>query len=297
MIKTRNFFTIVQQGTQSLRLTLGKNPTVLKPGINLCIPIIQTVKNVDMREQSIPILDLQCFTSDNVPVIMQGSLFFQVNNSKDALFNVYNYMENIHSIGTSSMRSIIGTLEYDYINGDRNEINKKLQEIIGNSIKDWGINCTRFEIQQFSPSNPEIRRALEKQMEAERSRREQLLNTEASVNIADGSKRTIILKSEGDLQAQKNKAEGDYIKIVKESEAHKEALRLESEGLAIQLDKISSVLNNDSLLATKLLMELKRIDQFSKIASGNNNTIYFAKDGNLDKGYLTDFLNKTKKNE
>ena len=119
------------------------------------------------------------------------------------------------------------------------------------------INCTRFEIQQFAPSNPEIRRALEKQMEAERSRREQLLNTEASVNIADGDKRTIILQSEGNLQAQKNKADGDYIKILKESEAHKESLRLESEGLAIQLEKINSVLNN-SELSTKLLMELKK---------------------------------------
>ncbi len=292
----RSFFTIVRQGTEGMRLSLGRNPTRLDPGIRLFIPLYHQITHVDMRERSIPIENLQAFTSDNVPVTIEGSLFFQVKNSKDALFNVSNYTNNVHRIGTSAMRSIVGTFEYDEIIGDRNKINKQLQTVIGDGTKNWGIDCTRFEIQTFEPSNSQIRRQLEQQMEAERARRKQLLDTEAAVNVADGMKRKAILESEGRLQAQKNQAEGDYVQVVRKAEANKSSLILEAEGVRDQLQKIGESLNGDYFSAAKLRMELARIEQFKAIADGMNNTIYFAKDGNLGDGLLIDLGEKLKKN-
>lgn len=204
-------------------------------------------------------------------------------------------MSYISSIGTSTIRSIIGTFEYDDIISDRNKINKRLREILGDNIKEWGIDCPKFEIQSFEPSNSQIRKQLEQQMESERYRRKNLLDTEAAVTVSDGLKRKTILESEGRLQEQFNKIKGDYERVVKEAESHKIALRLEADGLKEQLDIISESLGNDSDRAMKMLLELKRIEQFKSIANGKNNTVYFSSDPKLSTGYITDFLEKNKK--
>ena len=290
----RGFIRIVQQGYEGMRLTLGRNPVKLEPGLRMSIPLLHKVRKVDMRERSLRIDNLAAFTSDNVPVTIEGSLFFQVNNSHDALFNVSEYEKNVYRIGTSAMRSIVGTLEYDDIIADRNKINKTLQTVIGDTIKSWGIDCSRFEVQGFEPSNRDIRKQLEQQMEAERARRKQLLDTEAAVNVAEGMKRKTILESEGALQAQKNLAEGEYISVVRRAEAQRMSLVLEAEGIADQVSKISECLK-DPLTTSSFLLELKRIEQLKSVADGNNNTVYFAQDRNVvHPNYMVDWIEKTK---
>ncbi|KIJ04622.1 hypothetical protein PAXINDRAFT_104093 [Paxillus involutus ATCC 200175] len=161
----RHIVTIVPQGHEAYRLTLGRNPERLHPGLHINIPLLHTLQLVDTRETSIPISDLNGFTSDNVPVLVSGSLFFRVQNAYDACFSVNNFNENVKQIGTSAMRSVVGSFYYDAIISDRNGINDKLRNVIGNSIQSWGIECTRFEIQTFKPSNREVERQLELQME------------------------------------------------------------------------------------------------------------------------------------
>lgn len=177
------------------------------------------------------IKDLAGFTSDNVPVIISGSLFFRVRNSYDACFSVDNFQENVANIGTSAMRSVIGhftvrvsnlcvlresdnRVQYDEVIGDRNKLNTKLHDIIGNSIQvciefwlpnmystriiqKWGVDCTRFEVQNFKPHNRDVEKQLELQMAAERDRRKQILDTQALINVAEGHKQRSILESEG----------------------------------------------------------------------------------------------------
>jgi regulator of protease activity HflC (stomatin/prohibitin superfamily) len=319
--RRRNFFTIIQQGTKGVRLFLGSNPKLLEPGINIKIPFLHKLQNVDMRETAIPIglpkqckkmflendkefkkrrdyenhntKKLQCFTSDNVPVDISGSLFYQIKDAFKSCFNINNSEERVADIGTSAMRSIIGTFEYDEIISDRNKLNIRLREVIGDSIKEWGIDCTRFEIQSFEPSNSNIRKQLELQMEAERERRKNLLDTEAQVTVSDGIRRKTILESEGKLQAQINYAKGEYERVVKEAESHKISLQLEAEGLKQQIETISESVG-DSYKAVKMMLEIKRMEQFKAIACGKNNTIYFSQDKNLTNGYMTDFMEKTK---
>lgn len=291
---------IIQQGTKGVRLTLGTSPILLEPGFHITIPLIHRVQTVDLRESAIPIGDvykLQCFTSDNVPVDISGSLFYQIKDAFKSCFNVVNKYDNISNIGTSAMRSVIGTFEYDDIIGDRNKLNIKLRDVIGDSIKEWGIDCTKFEIQSFEPSNSDIRKQLEQQMEAERSRRKQLLDTEAAVTVSEGLKRKTILESEGKLQEQINHAQGDYERQIKEAESHKLSLKLEADGLKEQINTISTSLDGDIVSTVKMLLEIKRMEQFKAIANGQNNTVYFSKDKNLTDSYMTDFLEKTKRKE
>lgn len=95
------------------------------------------------------------------------------------------------------MRSVLGTFSYDQVIADRNGLNQRLNAVIGDSVHAWGVECTRFEIQSFTPANREVERQLELQMEAERNRRKQLLDTQAQINVAEGHKQRVILESEG----------------------------------------------------------------------------------------------------
>ncbi|KDQ63516.1 hypothetical protein JAAARDRAFT_29538 [Jaapia argillacea MUCL 33604] len=279
----RSFFTIVNQGHESWRLALGTSPTKLEPGIRLAIPFYHTVQNIDMRETSVTVDDLTGFTSDNVPVLISGSLFYRVRNSYDACFAVHDFRENVKNIGTSAIRSVVGHFTYDDVIGDRNRTNVKLHETIGSSIDKWGVECTRFEIQNFKPLNRDVEKQLELQMAAERERRKQLLDTQAMVNVAEGQKTRAILESEGALQAQLNQAAGQKEMSILESEGARQASLNEGRALAEQVELIARSLSvgdeNPSpelrIKALEALVELRRLEQLKAIAKGHGTSTYF----------------------
>jgi regulator of protease activity HflC (stomatin/prohibitin superfamily) len=179
-------------------------------------------------------------------------------------FDVTDYRSGIRSVGTSSLRSIVGQFEYDQIIGDRNKINKEWLIVVGNSIEHWGVQTTKAEIQSFGPLDASVAKTLEKQMDAERDRRQQELNTRAKINISEDEKQSMILHSEGNLQAAKNLAEGQKYMIEQETLA-----------LTKQIEAISKQLNNDYYLAIQYLLARRRFDELQAIANGKNNSTYF----------------------
>ncbi|KAH7925081.1 stomatin family protein [Leucogyrophana mollusca] len=268
----RDFITVVPQGHEAYRLTLGRDPQRLSPGLHMNIPLLHTLQVVDMREISIPIADLTGFTSDNVPVLVSGSLFFRVKDAYHACFSVHNFTENVRQIGTSAMRSVVGSFHYDAIISDRNGINDKLRSVIGTSINSWGIDCTRFEIQTFKPSNRDVERQLELQMEAERNRRKQLLDTQAQVNIAEGMKQKVILQSEGDMQSKINQADGEFKARVREAEGFGRQI----ETIAQAISGEGAVVESEARIkAVEFITEIRKQDTFRTIATGRGNNTYF----------------------
>ncbi|KAG6820911.1 hypothetical protein H0H93_009685 [Arthromyces matolae] len=298
----RNFVSVIQQGTQGWRLTwvlsfvlvlafdvqcehcsLGRNPVKLEPGLNLSIPILHQVLVIDLRESSISIPNLTGYTSDNVPVTCSGSLFYRVTDGYKALFKVAEVHENIKNTGTSAVRSVLGHFTYDQVISDRNELNKRLNTVIGNSIVNWGVECSRFEIQTFKPANREVERQLELQMEAERNRRKQLLDTQAQINIAEGQKQRVILESEGHLEAKSNEADASFKTVVREAEARQKQALLEASALASQVEELAKSIAKDKdhvqaeerQRALASLVELRRLEQLKAIAQSNSNSTYF----------------------
>jgi len=152
----RTFLTIISQGNEGWRLSLGRDPVRLKPGIHINIPLYHQLLQVDLRETSILIPNLPGYTADNVPVQCSGSLFFRIVDGYKACFGVSDVHNNIKNTGTSAVRSVLGHFSYDQVISDRNELNKRLNVVIGNSITNWGVECTRFEIQTFQPANREV---------------------------------------------------------------------------------------------------------------------------------------------
>jgi len=239
---------------------------------------------LDLRESSINIPNLTGYTADNVPVLCSGSLFYRIKDSYKACFEVSEVEKNISNIGTSAVRSVLGTFTYDQVIADRNELNKQLNVMIGDSISQWGVECTKFEIQSFQPANREVERQLELQMEAERNRRKQLLDTQAQINVAEGQKQRVILESEGHLEARSNEADAAYKTVFREAEARQQQALMEATAIAHQVEAIARSLTPESvseptqenrMKALQMLVELKRLEQLKAIANSQSNSTYF----------------------
>jgi regulator of protease activity HflC (stomatin/prohibitin superfamily) len=290
----RNFITVVNQGFEAYRTTLGKNPIRLEPGLHLALPILHNIQKVDMRECGMTVTDITAYTKDNVPVKLNVTLFYKVRDAYSACFNVSNYWSSISNVGTSSIRGLVGTLDYDYIIATRGAINTLFSADVDKSIEKWGISCTKAEIQSFGPLNHGVEKQLEKQMEAERDRRQQELNTLAQINIADGQKKSMILHSEGKLTASKNEAEADFIRRQREADGIRYAIEQETVATVEQIKEISNALGSNEQLATKFLLARRRFDELQSIANGPNNTVYFVnneKEGYDNMKVFTDMLN------
>ncbi|KAF8218283.1 hypothetical protein K438DRAFT_1796620 [Mycena galopus ATCC 62051] len=283
VVPRRTFITIIEQGKEGWRLSLGRSPSRLSPGLHLALPLYHSVQKIDLRESSISIPNLTGYTADNVPVTCSGSLFFRIVDGYKACFAISDVQNNIRNTGTSAMRSVIGHFTYDQVIGDRNELNKRLNTVIGNSILNWGVECTRFEIQSFQPANREVERQLELQMEAERNRRKQLLDTQAQINVAEGQKQRVILESEGHLAAKSNEADAAFKTVVREAEARKQQALMEASALASQIDAVAEAVAapgtppgpSERKQALSALVELRRLEQLGAIAKGTGNATYF----------------------
>lgn len=259
----RNFITVINQAEVAYREFLGSNRVRLEPGLRLNIPVLHQMKRIDMRETMHSIPQLAAYTKDNVPVSVTGSLFYKPVDAEKASYEVTNYYKAVAAVGESSFRAVVGRFEFDHIIAQRNELNSELVKVIGSSLDKWGIMCSRCEVQHVGPQNKEVAHQLEKQMEAERRRRENELDTQARIRTAEGVKSQKILESEGAMASMNN-----------ESNSMKYKMDMEAKALADQIEIIAKVTNSSPEAAANILLEMKRLEHMKKIAEGNNR-VYF----------------------
>lgn len=260
---TRNLFTIVNQQEHAFREFLGRDRVTLQPGIHLKLPFFHTVRKVTLREMRQPIDRIIAYTKDNVPVLASGSLFHKIRDPHKACYEVEYYIDAIYAVGISAMRAVIGQFEYDEIVRERAAINIALNKNIGSSIDKWGVECTNFEVSNFEPQNSEIARQLELQMEAERKRRENELNTLAIIRTAEGTKQTNILVSEGELIKKQN-----------EANSFKYTIEVETLVLCHQLQEIAKQFNGNTKFTAEFLLEKERLKHLQHMAL-QQNKVYF----------------------
>lgn len=267
-ISIRNFITVINQAEVAYRERFGQNRIRLEPGLRLNIPIVHQIYKVSLKEHIANLDNQNAYTKDNVPVVVSGTVFYKVIDVEKAVFSVNSTYQAIKSVGESSFRAVIGRFDYDEIISNRNAINIEMLQILGNTTLDWGINTTRLEIQNFGPQNAEVARQLEKQMQAERSRRENELQTQADIRTAEGAKQIAVLNSEGFLIAAKNKAE-----------AARYELTATSDGLSGQIKSLSEQFDGDTDKAAKYLLEMKKLEHLQKLATTENKVYFMSNEG------------------
>lgn len=212
--------------------------------------------------------------ADNVPVLVTGTLFYRVSDSYKATFAVQDYIGAVRQLGTSAARAVIGKWTYDEINGDRVRLNLSLSQQIQAGGEPWGVSCTRFEIQNIAPENEHVKKQLEKQVAAERQRRENELNVRATVNTAQGERDAAILHAEGERSALIQRAEGQALADRLKADAAKYTFDTETEAKT-RLIKDTVTAFGDSNLAATYLIEMARTQQLQALAHGPNNATYF----------------------
>ncbi len=268
-IQKRTFFTVINQAEVAYREFLGRNRIKLNPGLRVNLPIFHNVYRVSLKEHFVGLDNQAAYTKDNVPVSVSGTVFYKVIDAEKVCFTIGQPVLAVKSVGESSFRSIIGKFTYDEIIADRNNINTEMLKVLGKTTVDWGINTTRLEIQNFGPQNQEVARQLERQMQAERARRENDLQAQADIRSAEGAKQIAILNSEGLLIAAKNK-----------SDALKYELSATSSGLAEQIESLAEKFNGDNVKAGEYLLEMKRLEHLGKMAE-KDNKVYFMSDSGI----------------
>ena len=191
---------------------LGRYRKTLQPGMNFIIPFVDRVKPlIDLREQVVSFKGAPVITEDNLVVLIDTVLFFQVTDPRAADYEIVNYIQAIEQLTATMLRSVIGSMDLEATLTSRDKINNMLRGVLDDASGKWGIRVTRVEIKAIDPPKT-IVDAMEKQMRAEREKRAAILNAEgvkqAKILTAEGEKQSNILTAEGEKQSAILRSEG-----------------------------------------------------------------------------------------
>ena len=224
-------------------------------GLNVLIPFIdRIVRKVSLKEQVLDFPPQPVITKDNVTMQIDSVIYFQITDPKLYTYGVEKPLSAIENLTATTLRNIIGEMELDHTLTSRDTINTKMRAILDEATDPWGIKINRVELKNIIPP-AEIQDAMEKQMKAERERRESILRAEgqkkSSILVAEGEKEAAILRAEAKKEAEIREAEGKAEAILKIQNAEAEAIRLLKEAEA-----------------DKAVLALKGMEAFAKVADG-----------------------------
>jgi regulator of protease activity HflC (stomatin/prohibitin superfamily)/membrane protein implicated in regulation of membrane protease activity len=190
----------------------GRYTRTLEPGMNVIVPFIDRVKKeIDLREQVVSFKGQPVITEDNLVVLIDTVLFFQVTDPRAADYEIVNYIQAIEQITATMLRSVIGSMDLEQTLTSRDKINNMLRGVLDDASGKWGIRVTRVEIKAIDPPKS-VKDAMEKQMRAEREKRAAILTAEgvrqSKILTAEGEKQSAILTAEGEKQSAILRAEG-----------------------------------------------------------------------------------------
>ena len=267
---------IVPQAHAYVIERLGAYQGTWSVGFHIKMPIIDKVaKKVILKEQVVDFAPQPVITKDNVTMRIDTVVFYQITDPKLYCYGVQNPIMAIENLTATTLRNIIGDLELDETLTSREIINAKMRSTLDEATDPWGIKVNRVELKNIIPPSA-IQEAMEKQMKAERERREAIL-------IAEGEKRSAILKAEGHKESVILQAEADKQSAILHAEAVKEAKIREAEGEAQAILKIQQA-NADGIKfireagADSAVLQLKSLEAFAKAADGKSTKIIIPSD-------------------
>lgn len=257
---------IVPQSRAYVVERLGAYRETWQTGIHFKIPFFERVaRNVSLKEQVVDFPPQPVITKDNVTMQIDTVVFYQITDPKLYAYGVENPISAIENLSATTLRNIIGELELDHTLTSRDTINAKIRGILDEATDPWGIKVNRVELKNILPP-PEIQDAMEKQMKAERQRREAILRAEgekaSKVLVAEGQKESQILAAEGDKRAAILHAEAVKEAKIREAEGEAEAILKIQEAEAKAIELINASNPGDGYI------KIKSLEAFSKAADG-----------------------------
>ena len=256
---------IVPQAFCNVVERLGIYSTTWQAGIHFKIPFLERIsKKVSLKEQVVDFKPQPVITRDNVTMLIDTVVFFQVTDAKLYSYGVEQPISAIENLTATTLRNIIGEMELDHTLTSRDTINTKITSTLDLATDKWGIKVNRVEVKNIQPP-AEIQDAMEKQMKAERERRQEILLAEgrkqSQILVAEGEKQSMILRADGAKQARIMQADGEATAILQIQRATADSLKLLNEANP-----------NDQVI------KIKALDTMEKIADGKATKIIIPSD-------------------
>ena len=267
---------IVRQTDKYVIERLGGYLTTWGVGIHMLIPFFDRVsQRVTMKEQVKDFDPQPVITKDNVTMQIDTVVFFQVTDPKLYTYGVINPISAIENLSATTLRNIIGDLDLDETLTSRDIINAKMRSILDEATDAWGIKVNRVEVKNILPPK-DIRDAMERQMRAERERREKILLAEgqkrSAILVAEGDKESVILNAEAQKQSAIRHAEGEAQAILEVKKAEAEGIKLIREAEAAGLEMLKNAKVDQAVLT------LKSYEALAKVADGQSTKIIVPSD-------------------
>mgnify|MGYP001175615230 CR=1 FL=1 len=263
---------IVPQQEVGVVERLGKFHKLITPGLNVVIPFIDRVRKVlDLRIQQANVPPQSVITKDNVQVLIDTIVFYQVINPELATYGISDYELGVRNISTATLRQVIGKMELDETLAGRERISAEIRTALDEATEKWGVRIERVEVLDIKPPE-DIQEAMDKQMKAERSRRAIILEAEAAkqdmILRAEGERQSAILRAEGDREARIREAEGLRKAQELEAAGRAEAIRLVAEAERKRIEQLKNAGLDEYVLA------YKSFEALMDMAKGEANKVF-----------------------
>ena len=256
---------IVKQSEVYIIERLGKFYKVADAGLTVIIPFLDHVRSVvSLKQQTMDIPPQDVITKDNVTITIDTVVFYQITDPAKAVYEIQSLKKGIEYLAITTIRDIIGKMTLDETFSSRDGINTQLRVVLDEATDRWGCKIDRVEIKDITPP-PDVKDAMEKEMNAERNKRAMILESEAqrqsAITIAEGKKQAAILEAEADKESQIRRAAG-------EAQAIREVAEAKAKEIQMVYESIKKANPDDKLV------QLKSLEALEKVASGEANKIF-----------------------
>ena len=256
---------VVKQSEVYIIERLGKFHKVADAGLTVIIPFLDKVRSVvSLKQQTFDITPQEVITKDNVTITIDTVVFYKITDPAKAVYEIQSLKKGIEYLAITTIRDIVGKLMLDETFSSRDSINDLLRETLDEATDQWGCKIDRVEIKDITPP-ADIRDAMEKEMNAERSKRALILQAEgekqSAITLAEGKKQAAILEAEAQREAQIRRATGEA-----------EAIRKVAEAKAEEIQKVYTAMKKANPDTT--LVQLKSLEALKEVANGEANKVF-----------------------
>lgn len=256
---------VVRQSEVYIIERLGKFHKVADAGLTIIIPFVDRVRSVvSLKQQTMDVPPQGVITKDNVTITIDTVVFYKVTDPAKAVYEIQSLKKGIEYLAITTIRDIVGKMDLDSTFSSRDMINEELRAILDEATDQWGCKIDRVEIKDITPP-ADIRDAMEKQMNAERNKRAQILQAEgerqSAITLAEGKKEAAILEAEADREARIRRAAGEADAIKKVAEAKAEEIHMVYDAMK-------------KAAPDEILVQLKSLEALQEVAKGDANKVF-----------------------
>lgn len=267
---------VVPQAQSAVIERLGRFKTVASPGLNFLVPFLDKVRaRVDLREQVVSFPPQPVITQDNLTVSIDTVVYFQVTDSRAAVYEISNYIVGVEQLTTTTLRNVVGGMSLEDTLTSRDQINQQLRGVLDEATGRWGIRVARVELKAIDPP-PSIQDSMEKQMRADREKRAMILTAEgqreSAIKTAEGQKQSQILAAEGSKQAAILAAEAERQSRILRAQGERAARYLQAQGQAKAIEKVFASIKASK--PTPEVLAYQYLQTLPQMAQGDANKVW-----------------------